>query len=387
MKSGYSQIGVIIKLLLAIVVIVIGGLVMLFLKNNGPEAKKEPATIAVPVVKTIIAKSSNKQLYVNTQGRVDPSRRTQAASDVIGRVVSVSPKFRAGGVFTEGEVLLEMDRADYISALATAESTLADANLALAQEFSRADQALRDWEKLGRGKPSDLVLRKPQIVSAKARIAAAEATIEKAVRDLDRTKLRAPYYCRVEATHTDLGSYITPGARLADLYSADSFEVRVPVTLEEFAYLDTEEIIGADVTMTAVIGNKQRSWEGSVIRNEEVVDRRTMTVYLVIEIKPREDVEDYRLPPSGLFVSAQITGKTIKDVVEIPRSALRLNNTLMVIGADNKLDFVEVQIARKEEKVVLISEGLESGSRVIVSPIEAPIAGMNITEEKPEALP
>ena len=159
----------------------------------------------------------SEHLFVETQGRIEPARRTQAASEVMGRVIMVSPKFKAGGVFSTHEIMLETDGADYVAALALAESALVDAKLLLAQEQARADQAVRDWKKLGRGIPSDLVVRKPQIASVKARIAAAEASVGKATRDLDRTKLRAPYPCRVEATFTDLGSFVSPGARLASL--------------------------------------------------------------------------------------------------------------------------------------------------------------------------
>ena len=67
--------------------------------------------------------------------------------------------------------------------------------------MARAEQAVRDWEKLGLNRdPSDLVLRKPQLVSARARITAAEAAVDKAMRDLERTEIRAPYDCRIERT-------------------------------------------------------------------------------------------------------------------------------------------------------------------------------------------
>ena len=86
----------------------------------------------------------------------------------MGRVLEVSPKFKSGGRFAKGEVMLEIDGSDYVAALAKAESALADAQLSLAREEARAAQARRDWKKLGRGDASDLVLGIPQIASAKA---------------------------------------------------------------------------------------------------------------------------------------------------------------------------------------------------------------------------
>ncbi|MBT8043656.1 MAG: efflux RND transporter periplasmic adaptor subunit, partial [Verrucomicrobiae bacterium] len=328
---------------------------------------------------------TDEQMFVQTQGKVEPSTRTQAASEVMGRVVEVSPMFKVGGVFTKNEIMLEIDSSDYKSALASADASLADAKLMLAQEQARAEQAQRDWEKLGRGEPSDLVVRKPQIASAKARIAAAEAAVEKAKRDLDRTKLRAPYDCRVEAVYTDLGSYIMPGARLADLYSKDALELRVPVTLEELGYLNGGEVVGADVKVNANIANKSRQWSGKVVRSEGMVDRTTMTMYLVVGLKQNEQSDVFGLPPAGMFVRASITGDVMKNVFRIPRKALQPNNTLLTMTEENKLRIVSVEVARTLKDSVLVSGGLKNGTYVITSAMETPVPGMKLALDKEQA--
>ena len=149
---------------IAVLVVAAGGGGFVVLEKTGPKADKENPPGLIPVVRVVTVKSEEKQMYVSTQ-----ARSTQAASEVMGRVTDVSDKFKPGGVFKRGEVMLEIDSADYVSALANAEASLADAQLVLQQEEARAEQARRDWGKLGRGDPSDLVMRKPQIVSAKAR--------------------------------------------------------------------------------------------------------------------------------------------------------------------------------------------------------------------------
>lgn len=372
--------GVVVKVIAALVVLLLGWAGMVWLQSHGPEASKEVPTVVLPVVRVVTAEVFDKQLYVNTQGRVDPRIRTQAAAEVMGRVLSVSPKFKSGGRFAKGEVMLEMDGADYVAVLAQAEATLADAKLSLEREEARAAQARRDWKKLGRGDPSDLVLGIPQITSAKARVVASQATVDKASRDLKRTKLRAPYDCLVETIYTDLGSYITPGARLADLYSTEAFEVRVPVTLEEFGFLEQDErgVIGDDVELQASIGGKLRSWQGVIVRSEGRVDRSTMTMHQVIEIKPNPEDKLFHLPPSGLFVTARIKGRVMSKVVELPRAALREGKTVFVLDAENRLEIVTVDISRTLKKSVLVNGGVESGDRVIISPLEIPVVGMKL---------
>lgn len=370
------------KVVALVVVLLIGFLLMKYLKDHGPEADKELPPRVIPVVRVLEARSGTEQLVIRTQGRVDAVRQTKAASEVLGRVVRVSPKFEAGGEFARDEVMLEIDSSNYVSALAAAESSLADAKLLLAQEQARAEQAKRDWQKLGRGEPSELVLRKPQIKSAQAHIQSALAAVEKATRDLNRTKLRAPYHCRVAATYTDLGSYVIIGAKLADLYSADAFEARVPVTLEELGYLKKDQEIGSKVVAKAMVGGAEREWNGTVVRSEGVVDQQTMTVYLVVSIQPQNDAGSYRLPPLGLFVEAEIQGRKMEELIKIPRNALRQDNTLLTVNSEGKLEIVPVTLARTLEKSVLISSGLSDGAKVIVSPMETPVSGMQVSIQK-----
>ncbi len=371
---------------LLVVALGVGGFVVL--KHTGPKADKESPPRVVPVVRVITVQSGEKQMFVSTQGRVEPSHRTQAASEVMGRVTKVSKQFKTGGEFKHREVMLEIDSADYVSAHANAVASLEDARLFLTQEEARADQARRDWAKLGRGNPSGLVLRKPQITSAKARVSAAEAAVDKAVRDLERTKLRAPYDCRVQATYTDLGSYITPGARLADVYSVDDFEIRMPVTMEDLGYLEQTEqgFIGASVTIEAELAGQTREWAGKVVRSEGDVDRNTMTTHLVMHVNSNKEEKVFPLPPTGLVVRAKITGRTMAGVTEIPRSALREDNTVLTLGAEDKLKILPVKLARTMEKAVLISSGLPDGTRLIVSPIEMPVNGMELAVESDKAM-
>jgi multidrug efflux pump subunit AcrA (membrane-fusion protein) len=169
---------------------------------------------------------------------------------------------------------------------------------------------------------------------------------------------------------------------LADLYSAGAFEARVPVTLEELGYLDEGEIIGSSVLIKASLGGKERLWQGSVIRNESLVDQQTMTVYLVVSINAAHEEAAYRLPPLGLFVEAEIQGRKIDRVMKIPRSALRADNTLLTVNSADELDVVSVYPLRTLSKSVLISNGLKDGARVIVSPMETPVPGMKLAVQK-----
>ena len=60
-----------------------------------------------------------------------------------------------------------------------AESVLAKAKLNLSEEVAKSEQALKDWENLGNGEATELVLRKPHLIDAEANVKSAQADLEK----------------------------------------------------------------------------------------------------------------------------------------------------------------------------------------------------------------
>ena len=234
----------------------------------------------------------------------------QLAAEVGGRVIVKSDNLLAGAVVEKGEVLVEIDTADYKAAQARAESALADAKLALKQEQAMAEQAIIDWKKIGRGEPSDLVLRKPQLAAAKARVDSAEAEVLKASRDVERASIRAPFDARVRMATVEVGAVLAPGTPVAELYSTDQLEVRLPFSLLDYGYLDKKG--GAEFTVTAKVGGEERSWPAVLDRIDGEVQRSTLSAYGLAKIMPDADGG---LPPVGLFVEAKVPGKELDGLV------------------------------------------------------------------------
>jgi RND family efflux transporter MFP subunit len=245
---------------------------------------------------------------------------------------------------------------------------VAEASLALVNEKARADQARRDWARLEPGeKPGPLVLREPHLAAATARLAAAEAALEKARRDLDRTKIRAPYPGLVKAKRADLGDYVAPGTPLADLWRSDVFEIRLPVTVAEAGFID---LAGAP---TAVLSDGRREWSAPVVRTEGVIDPGTRTTALIARLERPDPA-----PAPGLFVKARVMGRTLPAVASIPRRALNGPDRVVIVDEAGTLRFREVTIAWQESGTVHISEGLRAGDRVVLTALAAVVEGMPV---------
>ena len=206
-------------------------------KLRPEQEKKEPQDI-LPTVETLQVYPEDLVVKVETQGTVEARTETVLTAEVSGLVEWVSPDFVAGGFFEKGEVLLKIDALEYESRLAEARSRLAQAELVYAQERALAEQAARDWEDLGRGEPTDLVLRKPQLAKAKADREAAEAALRIAERNVRFTEVRAPYAGRVRRKRVDVGQSITARAsQLAEIYSVEVAELRLPLSAKEAGFL------------------------------------------------------------------------------------------------------------------------------------------------------
>ena len=82
--------------------------------------------------------------------------------------------------------------------------------------------------------------------------------------------------------------------------------------------------------------------------------------------------------PLGLFVNAAIQGREVDNIITLPRSALRNQNQVLIVDADNRLRYRDVDILRFENDAVLISGGLASGDIVNISPLQTVIDGMQV---------
>lgn len=377
-----------LMVLLSIVLLAVGVLAINWLMATKPEAKKAPLEVWTPNVKVIPLLEKDYTPVIHAEGEVEAATRTMLISEVAGAVTYISPLLEKGNIINEGDVILRVDDSDYKTTLTSTRSTLADAELMLAQEEARALQAARDWKKLGRGnKPTDLVLRKPQIKSARARIDAAQAALKKAERDMAKTTIRAPYTCMVDQKFFDAGAYVSMMGQIAEVSSLNEYEVRLPLNLNEVGYLGSDMGVGKEVLLEASIGGEFYQWKGTAVRFEGGVDSSTFSMVMVVSLKRDLTMDNvmFQLPPVGMFVKAKLKGENMGKVLAIPREALREGNTVWILTDENVLEIVPVKVILSERDQIIISSDkrrqLSSGERVIISPIAIPVNGMKLEVE------
>jgi len=337
-----------------------------------------------PLVDVIVASPSDHSISVRTQGTVEPVRRVGLVAQVSGKVESVSELFLDGRFFRAGDVLLQLERADHEFAIARARAQEAAAAQRVAEERGRNLQAQREWRDLGASEANDLFLRKPQLRAAEASLAAAQADVAAAELALERTTVRAPFDGRLEKKSVDLGQFVAPGTVLAQIYATDRVEVHLPITDSQLALLELPlfETAVADypeVVLSTRFGGERWKWQGRIARVEASIDRDSRVTFAIAEVdNPFGDSGSQRPPLTpGLFVEATIAGKPIQQSVELPATALRGDNTLLLVNENSRLERYPVELIRRERDRVWI-RGIAPGSQVVAEQSSLLAAGAAI---------
>jgi RND family efflux transporter MFP subunit len=371
--------------LIALSFVLVAGLIAIN-KARRPERKEE--AVQATMVDAIPVERVSLNLSVFSQGSVAPRTETTLVAEVSGIIVNVSPNFVAGGFFRKGETLLEIDPSDYQAGLKRAQANLASRKAQFSEQKARADQALKDWKNMGRqGEPSDLTLRKPQLAEAMANVQAAEADLQKAQRDLERTRIKLPYDGLVRTKKADIGQYVAPGTPLGVTFNIDTAEIRLPLSANDVSYLDLPSATDpADkpklqVTLTTESSGIRGQWQAEIIRTEGVIDEKSRVTYAVAQVVDPYGVLGQSQQAElkvGTFVRAEIQGLRANNVFKLPRSVLRADNTVLVANAERKLEIRQVTVLRAEPRSVYIREGIVDGDMVITTTLDAAIPGTQL---------
>ena len=376
-----------LKIILPIIVLIAAILGVMFMGKLKPKAEtKSEAPSATPVV-TAFAETRSVELSVTSQGEVKPRTEINLAAQVGGRIDWLAPGFLEGGRFKRGDILIRLESVEYDLRVTQSEANVAQAQTVLTREISESDIAKRDWEDLGEGKASALTLREPQMAEARARLAAAQAVLGEAKLQQSRTVLYAKFAGRVRERSVSLGDTITPGQKLGRIYGVGIAEVKLPFTDSDMArlglgigFIATKSTPGPEVILSAVVAGEPHNWQGRITRVSASYDPATRVLFGYAQVDdPYGKGADAGVPlASGLFVKAHIAGRSVENSIIVPRSALRGTDTVYIANDNKTLSMRTVKVASSSREMAVISAGLESGERVITSPIRGVAEGMKI---------
>ena len=364
--------------------------------SNPPESSfRGQSSGPTMVVETRTIAPTSFQVNVPSYGIVRPRIQSLLVAQVSGQIVDKSPNFDEGGYFAEGEVMLTIDPRDYEANVMIAEASLADAQQSLAEEEARTEQAQVDWNRLGNeGEASDLVLRKPQLAAARARVASAEANLIKARLDLERTRIRAPFDGRVLRQIVDLGQVVGNNTQLAEFYSVDVAEVRLPIANKDLGFIDLPESgIGRDASATAATLYSELAstdtWDALVVRTEAAIDDTARQLHVLVHVAdPFTADEQHKVPLKiGQYVTASIEGRLLENVIVIPSSTIYQGSYVYVVE-EGTLQRRELELLWSDVDRAIVATGLGAGDELVTTLLGQVTSGTAVTiagEQDPPA--
>jgi RND family efflux transporter MFP subunit len=207
---------------------------------------------------------------------------------------------------------------------------------------------------------------------AEARLARLQIDIDDAERALKDTEVRANFAGTLSETSVVRGGVVNAGERVATLIDTSDLEVVFRVSTSQYARLldDDGALIPAPVSVALDVHGTDLATTGRITRESAEVGEGVTGRLLFAEL---EATKGFR---AGDFVTVRVQEPPIPFVVRVPATAVSAAGAVLVVGDDDRLEEVTVEVLRRQDDDVLIrARGL--GGREIVAE-RSPLIGSGI---------
>jgi RND family efflux transporter MFP subunit len=361
--------------------IVAGALVgvnTLFATAPGVAKRQRPERRAA-LVEVALANPKQVELQVRASGLSQPVQSVQVIPQVQGTITSLSADFVPGRIVKKGTVLATIEPRDYRLAVQRAQSAVAQANATLALEAGNQDLARLEssyLEDLVTDENRDLVMRKPQLATAKAALRSAQVAVQQAQLDLSRTRIIAPFDAVILDRNAAVGRLATPQNSLATLAGTDEWWIRAEVPVQELVQL--KEGSAAKVSLPSLWGSATRP--GTIVQANSQVEAQGRLGSLLVSVPDPLSIRD-TAPPKLLInmrYEIALAGETVENAVALKPAWVHGDDEVWVMDAEDKLAFRTIQVALRSADQVIATSGLAAGERIVTSRLASPVPGMKL---------
>jgi RND family efflux transporter MFP subunit len=418
MKKGalFKTIRVFVVLLVAIVIAVTLVIVR-------PKAKRQVPVEKGRLVEVFPARAERVQMVVESFGTVQPRESLKLVAQVRGSIVEISPTFKEGNFIKKGTRLIQIDPRTYGLEVERRKVQIRQSeaelkrlkqevvNLQSRVKIAKSDATLAKSEYLRLKKlierkviaQSQLDKSEQAYLASLARLQAldnqraligpqkeqliavrdmAKVLYEQANLDLERSGIDAAFDGWVLEKAIEVGQHVNVGQQLGSIYRSGQLDVVVRIPAKDFKWFPAG--LGQDISVAADVlfenAGEHYTWSGHVARVKAMMDERTRTLPMVIEVdEPATDEQkenSFRLRP-GMFVTIKIKGKEIDQAFVVPRHVVYPGDVVYTVK-DNHLEIKEVNILRSYKDSVIIIEGLLEGELIVKTPLSSVKDGMSV---------
>lgn len=383
-KKKFTLTGRILSIVLPVCLIASGVAGFQYFKSKEEKMKRRPPKQQAVMVETMAMNPGSYQSTVKAMGTVVPDKQILLKAKVSGEIVSIANGFVEGGLMKKGDVLLTIDDSDFQIEVKKAKSALDKALSDLkieqgSQKIAKEELKLINQANLGDTvEATELSMRKPQLVQAKAAVDSARADLEMAKLNLSRTRVKLPFNALVLEKMINLGSIVTSQSELATLVDIDAYRIEALVPPDKLNVINISDTQGSRAVIHSRYSNQ--SWEGRVVRTTGQMTSNSRMAGVIVLVDDPLGLNHNPKSSQLLLqdhVELTIMGQTLDNVFSLSRAHLRDDDTVWIYN-NGKLVINKVELAWKEDGVVYVSSGIKPGDELIISDLPAPVRGMSL---------
>jgi len=350
-----------------------------------PSARKSRPAQEVPLVSIEPVRSTSRTAVIQAMGTVVSAREISLQPELSGTVAWVSPGFVPGGTVKQGEVLIRLDTADYELEVKNQQALVRKLQADMAIEAGQQEVARREMELMQASlkrtiKDPSLALRQPQMQKVQASLESQQISLEKAQLNLQRTVIRAPFNAMILNRSVEVGSRISTQTPLASLTSTDAFWIEAAVPVNKLRWLKVPELNGSAASRAKVRLQDGSTADGQVVRLLGNLGEKSQMARLLVSVSDPLGMQERKgqLPLLlNSYVSLELSGEEIHDVVPIPRSAVRDGNRIWLYQ-DRQLRIRTIKPVWEDEDSYYVRHIVQPGELLITSEISTAVEGMAV---------
>lgn len=309
-------------------------------KENGPGGggggKKPPMAVSA-----VIVEPQEYSNILSLSGSIEANEQVELHSEVSGIAERIF--FQEGSRVAKGQVLVKINDVELRAQLGEART-----KQNLASENARRAKLLLDKEAISR--------EEYDIATADYKTAQAQTQLVNA--QLAKTSIRAPFSGVIGLRSISPGTFVTPETVIARLVNSNQIKITFSIP-EKYA---TQMKANSDVTFT--VAGEETKYTARVYALEPAVEEATRT----LKVRAIADNPGGRLIP-GTFANVSLPLEKIENAFLVPTEAIVpiQGGKKVFISTNGKAKEVKVLTGNRNEKDIVVLEGLKAGDTVLTT--------------------
>jgi membrane fusion protein (multidrug efflux system) len=329
--------------------------------------KEAPVQTALEVPVTSVVQQ-DVRLESEYTGQTYGQSDIQINPRVDGTILSLN--FKEGNMVTSGQLLYTIDPLPYQAKVNEAAGSLAQAQADLAKAKSDLDM-IEPLAKINAVSQRELVAAKATYDASKAKVQAAEASLDNAKIKLGYCRITAPISGLIGISKVRVGDYVQPGPSSVINTISDLGDIRVQFTISEQEYLriireinkENSGLKGAGQSISLKLSDGSLYPEtGKLSFADRQIDPTTGAMTLEAAF-PNPD----KLLRPGQYVKVVLVTDVRKEALLVPQRAvieMQGISQVYVLGDSSKVQLKIIKTGPTYKDAYIVEDGLAAGDKI-----------------------